>query len=470
MNIINIEQLVLQDESDTLEFKKSTSKLKEAAQTICAFANCKGGTVLIGVTPDLKIIGQEITDSTQQKIATIRQLFEPNIPLNIEFIAINNTHKIIVIHVIYTQLHPPYLFDGRAYKRVNSTTQRMPATSYQELLDLKRKEHVSNWEDFFTDKTDLYLLDHNLIKQTISIGIEANRIPGAAINESIEDILTNRLNVLKSGKLTNAAIILFGKEDSFVKPQVFIKMARFMGNDKLGNIADNQQIYGNMFYILDRAQKFIAQHVPTRSYFKHDQYERIDKYILPVLAIREAIINALCHQDYSNAYSDPEVALAIYNNRLEIWNSGKLCPGITINDLKKSHASVRRNPNIAMVFYYRNLIEKWGTGTLKIMDLCREHNVPEPEFVEEFHGITIRMPFADPISSQLTYESELTSRQKEILVILGVQKSCSAQQLLSQISDNITARTLQRELKQLSYMGMIASSGGSKNIIWLINK
>lgn len=96
------------------------------------------------------------------------------------------------------------------------------------------------------------------------------------------------------------------------------------------------------------------------SHFKA-QLKRIDKPALPVMAVREALINAICHRDYADRATD--ISLAVFDDRLEIWNSGTLPSQISIEDLRHKHDSVPRNKLIANAFYVRGLIEKWGSGT-----------------------------------------------------------------------------------------------------------
>ena len=116
--------------------------------------------------------------------------------------------------------------------------------------------------------------------------------------------------------------------------------------------------------------------------------ERKDDLLFPFEALREALVNAFCHRLYSNAGG--AISIAIFDDRLEIWNDGTLPFGFTPNDLKKDHISQPRNPLIATVFYIRGLIEKWGRGTQKIIELCTQLGHPEPEFMEQGGAFAVR--------------------------------------------------------------------------------
>jgi ATP-dependent DNA helicase RecG len=157
--------------------------------------------------------------------------------------------------------------------------------------------------------------------------IRANRIPVIANQEDTQTLL-KRLGLLSGGVYNRAAIVLYARKEHLTLLQCTLKMARFMGKDKLGNYIDNQQVSGHVFYLLSEADAFLRKHLSIASFFKIDQWRRIDQPTLPVLAVREALINAICHRDYADESTN--VTLAIFDDRIEIWNSGRLPPTLTI--------------------------------------------------------------------------------------------------------------------------------------------
>lgn len=111
---------------------------------------------------------------------------------------------------------------------------------------------------------------------------------------------------------------------------------------------------------------------------------RRERWDYPLDALREAVINALVHRDYLDTSSS--VKVRIYDDQIILSNPKKLMPPLTIEQLKQKHSGRQRNPLVAAVFYYANLIESWGYGTLKMIELCKKQNLPEPEFVERKEG------------------------------------------------------------------------------------
>lgn len=111
---------------------------------------------------------------------------------------------------------------------------------------------------------------------------------------------------------------------------------------------------------------------------------------MPALALREALINAICHRDYTVYYV--AIMLAIYDDRLELWNVGELPKQLKIENIKNPHGSYPRNKNIATTFYRRGWIESWGTGITRMIGFCQKNNTPEPEFTQYSGGFSISYP------------------------------------------------------------------------------
>lgn len=329
-----------------------TIQLKSAMETACAFLNHKGGQVLVGVTNDGRMIGQDVTDNTRQEISRELSKIEPPIQIDIEYLIVNHPKQIIILSIPVGN-YLPYIYDGRAFQRRVSSTYRMPQHQYEQLLMLRGQLNYV-WEEALVLGYSIDRLDQTEIYRMVADSIKANRISPEALNENVPQIL-KRLKLIQGNKIKRDAVVLFSKEEFLDFPQCMIKMARFKGNDKLGDFIDSQSVYGHVFQLLREADIFLRRHLTIASIFNSDQFKRIDKPALPVLAVREALINALCHCDYSN--HSAAISLAIFDERLEIWNHGDLPHGLKVDDLKHIHKSLPRNKLIAKVFYACGFIE-----------------------------------------------------------------------------------------------------------------
>ena len=465
MNLQQIKKLIAKGESETLEFKTSTAQLKPACEALCGFLNAKGGIVLIGVGNKGQLTGQQVTDNTHQEIANELRKFEPSVQIEVDYVKIDG--KQVIIMKAPAGKHIPYTYDGRPYERTLSSKGRMTQHHYEQLL-IQRGQLNHSWEDYPAEGYDIGSLDQDEIYRTIAEGVHVNRIPGTAIKENATQIL-KRLKLSQNNKLKNAAIVLFAKAECLDLPQCMIKMARFKGTDKLGEFLDNQRVDGNAFKVLEAADDFLRRHLPIASFFNPNQFQRIDKPALPVIAVREAIINAICHRDYS--MRSGSISLAIFDTHVEIWNNGSLPASLKIEDLKHSHESIPRNELIAKVFHDRGLIETWGTGTNKMIEECQRADIPEPEFRERSGGIVVIFRFKEPIGTSKSDKNkaiQMSARQKIILALIQKHGSMNIHQIMESLSNSPSQRMVRMDLDFLRKADLLELEGYGRSALWKI--
>jgi ATP-dependent DNA helicase RecG len=207
----------------------------------------------------------------------------------------------------------------------------------------------------------------------------------------------------------------------------------------------------------------LRRHLPVAGRFESGVLERIDEPLFPPLALREALVNALCHRDYSIAGGS--ISVAIYDDRLEISSTGLLPFGLTVADLKRDHESYPRNPLLANVFYLRGLIERWGRGTQKIVELCVQAGHPEPEFEESAGSVTVRfIPSGYTPPHRVSHN--LTERQRRILHVLRDGLQLRSMEIRLQLSPPPSASALRNELNLLRNLELIDGSGHGAGARW----
>ena len=472
MNITQLKQLVRDGESQHVEFKKSTAQIKPAFNTVCAFLNGTGGIIIFGAKDNGEFIGQQVTDKTKLEIAHEIKKIEPNEQITVNYLPVTDNLQVIVLEVPQGK-HIPYAYNARPYERTESSTSLMTQHRYEQLI-VQRAYLNHNWVEFLTNEYNIDDLDYDEIRNTVAEGIKYNRISPETTNYSIEQILTN-FDLIQNNVLTNAAVVLFCKKTKKIFSRCEIKMARFRGADKLGGFIDNQWEQGNAFHLIQLAHHFANRHLPIASFFEPGKLERIDQPAVPQLALREALINAFCHRNYNERSASPH--LAIYDDRLEIWNPGSLPSGITLEQLKKPHHSFQRNELIANVFYKRGWIEKWGTGTTRMVEYCKSNTTPEPEFSEEFYGFSVVFPFKDvmhttPVTTPFhsTVQDQLSQRQKEIVSILETGGTMSLKEIFNKLDNPPAERTFREDMTTLKRLKIINSSGLSRATKWQLIK
>ncbi len=370
-------------EGQMMEFKRSTAELQGAMQSLCAFLNGSGGTVIVGVGPDGRLLGQDVSDATQQKIAAALDRLEPPAPVRLELIGAAKGRAAVVLEAKPGNESVPFTFEGRAYERVGTTTRKMPQSRYEELL-LSRGHAKRRWENLPAEGLTLKELDRKEILRTRELAIQQNRIsPDTA--RDIGEIL-DRLGLRVKGALTQAAQVLYGKRFLPDYPQCLIKMGRFRGTDITGDIVDNRQEYMNAFAMVREGMAFLERTMPLGARFPSGEIFREDRFPVPPGALREILLNAVIHRDYSD-YSG-YVAIVIFDDRIEIRSWGRLPNGITVEQLSGRHGSKPVNPLIAGAFHRTGAVEVWGRGTNRVIAMCEKHGAAPPVF-EERQGFLI---------------------------------------------------------------------------------
>ncbi|MBS0585739.1 MAG: putative DNA binding domain-containing protein [Verrucomicrobia bacterium] len=374
MRLEELQKLVAKGESEGLEFKKTTGQRSEAAKTVCAMLNGLGGFVLFGVSDKGEIAGQQVTAKTLEDITQELRKIEPPAFPEIETVAIGNDKAVILIRI--SGKMGTYCYDGRPYLRHGPTTQIMPRSEYEKRVLDKFHAH-RRWEnELAPDWVTVKDLDEEEIQSTLQNAIKLGRMKNPSQTDS-ESILRG-LGLFDDGRLINAAVALYGKSERLFSnyPQLSIRLARFRGSDRLTGFMDNRDYWGNAFDLLRRGELFLLDHVSISGRVVPGKMIREDYPLYPPLATREALANSICHRDYTTPGG--AVAIALYDDRLEIINPGVLHFDITPEKLARPHESKPWNPIIASVFYRAGVIEKWGMGTLNIIDWCKENGNPKP--------------------------------------------------------------------------------------------
>ncbi len=392
MTIDDIKRLIANDESRVLELKKSTGELAKGMQTLCAFLNADGGWLFFGITPKLEIVGQNVTDSTQREIAHEITKIEPAIRLPLEIVEVPGHPDccVIGIHAEAAKFgDAPYTYDGRAYYKVESTTVLMPRSMFEERLRRSDPSRFA-WESQTPSFLHLEDLDENMIRKTIMYGISKGRMPATSASEDTMTLL-DKFAMVENGKIKNAAAALFTKRPQDY-PQFLLRMARFRGNEKR-DFVDNMRLSGNFFELLDAGLAFLFKHLNQSGVVKGIRRE--EQLEIPVEALREALTNALCHRQLDSPSGS--VGIAIYDDRVEIENAGRLPNELTVETIKQPHRSYPQNPIIANALYMTAYLESWGTGVSRMIDACKTAGVPEPKYSTDglFVWITFKRPNLD---------------------------------------------------------------------------
>ena len=424
MEYQEIEALIALKESKNLEFKESTGQLDRSMETLCAFLNGDGGIVLYGVKDNGNVVGQEVSDSTKRAIAEAINRIEPFVSLEINYVRIPNSDKfVIVVNAEKQRFMRPFAYKGRAYLRIESTTTVMPQEQYNHLLMQRGGKY--GWEAMVNPDLKISDLDENAILGAVREGIRNGRLPEVTIREEIPTIL-RKFSLLRDGNLNNAAAVLFGV-DFYDYPQCLLRMARFKGTTK-EEFIDNQRAQGNIYILLDAAMAFFFKHLSLSG--KINGLYREEELSIPYMALRECCINSLCHRSYHHPGSS--VSIAIYDDRVEVTNTGTFPADLPVERLMQEHDSKPQNPIIANVLYKSKILESWGRGIGTMVDECKRVGLPAPEFKTDGNfvtvvfkyncdGVNLQLVNSNPTSTQQVPNKYPTSTQ-QVLELVGILK------------------------------------------------
>jgi ATP-dependent DNA helicase RecG len=370
---VNIDRLIESGESQFVEFKVSSEK--EAIETLVAFANAQGGTVLVGVADDGSVKGVTLGKETLNNwLGQIKSASSPSIIPDIDAITIGG--KIVVVIRIEEYPVKPVNTKGKYFKRIATSNHQL---SLSEITDLYMHSLQLSWNSYEAPRESLDALSVAKIERFIDQVNQGGRFS----LDSSPLFALEKLKYVVHTHPTWAALLLFAKEPL----RHHIHIGRFKTPTM---IIDDRQITDTLFEAVDQAMKFIVSHISVAFTFD-GSLQRKERFAYPLPALREALLNAVVHRDYANS---SDIQIKIFDDRITFFSPGKLYGGLRIADLATDYYQSRlRNKLVAEAFYLTKNIEKYGSGFIRI----RKELETYPEiffFIEEIGGgvlVTFRM-------------------------------------------------------------------------------
>jgi len=429
-------------EGEEVEFKRQWTD--RALEDLAAFANTYGGTLYVGVEDNGRVVGTDVSDAVVQRLANLiasRLGITPSI--RVEPI---QGKPVLVIQTSPVPGIVPC--NGRYLRRVGSTNR-----------DFAPDELARHFLNRSGQSWDSLLTPHGM--ERVQPGavvtfarLAQKRLPH--IDPQQPALILENLGLLKDGRLTNAGLLLFGirPQMHFVQAQLRISVFR-----SPTEIVDSHDFGGTLWEQLDGAMERFRRLLQVRFEVKVTEptlegLARKEVWEYPLDAIREAVINALIHRDYTDT---ADIQIRVYDDELSIWNPGSLPPGLSVEQLRQpQHLSCPRNPLLAHAFYYAGHIERWGTGTARILTLCREQGLPEPEFDAGSRHFRVRF-LKDPYTPERLRRMGLNERQ--VKAVLHVKQHGSIGNKEYQDLTGARERTATLELGDLVKKGVLDRIG-----------
>jgi len=461
--------IIVGNESEKLEFKKSTAELKEGIISIAAILNKHGGGELyFGVQNDGTPIGQAIGADTLRDVSqAVSNHIEPKLYPRISEAVIDGKR---CIHVEFLGDRAPYLAYGRAYIRVADEDKQMSSAELEEYI-LRKHMGRDSWDSEPSYKT-VDDIDEDVLRRYIE---RANNVGRIDFEYTSKEDALNRLDLLKEGRLKNAAAVWFCGESLLE-----LQMAIFATPERF-TFLDINRAGGNIMRMMDIAGKYIGNNIRYRVEFD-GSLQRSEIPEIPMQAVREAIINSYCHRDFRSSQNNEVV---IYSDRVEVYNPGTFPLGYTPQDfIDGKGTSVKRNPLLAQLMYYVKDIESFGTGIRRISNECKnskvkvEFEIRKLGFAVVFHrppnhtnandGITenITVNIGENIGDSIGENIGVNETQGRIIAKMRENPKISAKEIAQKIG--IAPRNVETYIKNLKQAGLIERVGPDKGGYWAV--
>jgi len=438
-------------ESKNIEWKQSWND--DYLKWICGFANAQGGRIFIGkddagIASGLKS-AKKLLDDLPNKIRDQLGLM-PQINLLHED---GNTYLEIIIEPSTV----PISLRGSYYWRSGSVKQELKGNALTEFL---LKKMGMTWDRVVEEKATLEDIDETTIELFKKEAVTAGRLPD--ISELTTKELLKKLHLLTDEGLTNAAVVLFGKDPGEFYPNLFVKIGRFGLN--MVDMRFQEGCEGKLFQLL----RDVMEQLERKFLIKPIRFEglrRIEELEYPVPALREMLLNALVHRNYMGSMTQ----LRVMDDRLSLWNAGTLPLELTVEKLFQTHRSIPRNPLIAEVCYRVGYIDSWGRGIEKITDACKAAGLPEPVIEENTGGVAVELkksPASEELGNQLG--NQLGNTKERILAEMKANPKVSGTQLAELLEISTTA--VEKNIKQMREDRLIKRIGGTRGHWEMIEK
>lgn len=426
-------------EGKTLEFKRDLSSPDAALRTITAFANTAGGTLLIGVEDVTRHVrGVSAALDLEERLANlISDRIAPRLVPGLELLPWRDTH-VLGVEVHPSPIRPHFIRregpERGVYVRVGSTNRRADRELIEELRRLARGE---SYDEQAMPELDSEAIDFRAASESFAPVRKLRRA----------DLETLRLLTRHQGRKvpTVGGMLLFGKERGRHFPDAWIQAGRFRGTDK-SRIVDHVEIESHPARSVEEAIAFVEKHALRG--VEIGKVRARERWNLPPVAVREAVVNAVAHADY--AQRGAPVRVAIFDDRLEVENPGLLPFGLTVDDLRRGISKLR-NRVIGRVFHELGLIERWGSGIQRMMAACRAAGLAEPELEE------IGTRFRVTLRTARSGGDIVDEVERVILETLASGEGLSTREIAAAIGR--TPRTARSRLLKLLERGLVREIG-----------
>ncbi len=381
---LDVLAMMSEGEGPTLEFKQDISQRSDFAGELTALANTDGGYVLLGVADDGHVVGVADVEIAMQQVASIcRDNCRP--PLYPDVQALRMNGETVIAIQVDRRLGPPYENNsGQCFIRVGRTKQ---LASPQQRSRLLQRAGLYHFDETPVEQTTLADLDRDAFREYFRLAARQEVEDASVLWEQLLEQTRVAITVEGVQRLTVAGLLVFGRRPQDYMRQSRISVARFLGD--MVNVDQFEKPYdlkGTLPELVDQAERYIAERTGSLSSIRG--VRRIDLPRYPPRAVREAVVNAVAHRDYS--ISGSQIRVFIFDHRIEFRSPGRLPNTMTLDQIR-GYNHEARNHLITQFLHRLGIMEDFGIGIPTMIEEMRKHNGTEPEFTLEGEEFVVRL-------------------------------------------------------------------------------
>ncbi len=416
-------------ENQNTEYKESWRD--EYLKWICGFANANGGRIHIGKNDSGIVVG----------IADARKLLE-DIPNKVKDILgiivdvnLHQTEKGDFLEIIVDPYPFPVNYKGQYQYRSGSTKQELKGAALDKFLLQKKGKRWDGVPVPQVTVEDLKGETFDLFKKKAVVSQRIEDIFLADTNE----LLIDNLQLTEAGYLKRAAILLFHPNPEKFVTGAFVKIGYFEKDDDL---KFQNEVHGNIFEQVEETMELLfAKYI--KSTISYEGLNRVEEFEYPKDAVREALLNAVSHKDYSGGVP---IQISVYSDKIIFWNDGQLPENWTIENLLTKHPSKPYNPDIANALFRSGYVESWGRGTIKMISECIKAGIPKPNYFYDMSGFWVE--FRNDIFN-VEYFRSIGLNERQIQAMKYIKENGKITNTEYQSLCNISKATTTRDLAEL---------------------
>lgn len=430
---------------------------QKIAETMVAFANADGGTLFVGVNEHGKPVSGVYVEDVEAALRQAEGRCRPAIPTGWDVLESAGVTIVAITVPRSVELHS--LADGRVLVRQGADNKPLMGEAVRQLATTKSSSDFEAEPVPGAVRADL--------DDTIMAEYQAKREErGRPYVGAVEDMLVEIGALTIEGRPTTAGILLFGKNPQAFFPQSGLTFVKFIGSEPRGEgglpgYGRREEITGPLARIVERAWQVVYEEMHVGAVVKG--LEREDKTEYPRFAVREALVNAVCHRDYR--VKGRRIEIRLFSDRMEVISPGGLPGFITVDNIIEEHFS--RNPRLVAGLFQWGYIEELGLGIDRMIEEMMQAGHPPPKFKALPYSFTVTLFNVHERRAVPVWQHSMNERQAKAVQYVREQHSITNREY-QQLCPDVTAETLRLDLADLVDKGILLRIGAKKGTYYIL--